>query len=127
MPPEFATETVGVPATAIALAGMLAETWEALTKVVFIAIPPKLTTELSVKLPPDTVNENAGSPAVVLGGDSALTTGCPLPALETRNGNARVVPPPGAGVTTDMFNVPPCAKSLAGSVAWRIVALTKNV
>jgi hypothetical protein len=73
--PGFATVTIGVPATAMALAGMLACNSVALEKVVGIAFPLKLTNELTEKLLPDTVNENAGPPAVALAGVSAPTTG----------------------------------------------------
>jgi hypothetical protein len=54
--PGFATVTIGVPATAMALAGMLACNSVALENIVGIAFPLKLTTELADKLLPDTVN-----------------------------------------------------------------------
>ena len=118
LPAGFVTVTAIVPGVEIAAAGMLAVTWEAVTKVVFMAIPPKLTTAPDTKLLPETVKVNASAPAVALAGVSALTTGCPLLPPETTNGNAALVPPPGAGVTTVMFSVPACARSPAGMVAW---------
>jgi len=125
LPPEFATETVGVPATAIELAGMLAVTWDALTKAVFIAIPPKLTTKLDMKLLPDTLKVNPGLPAVALAGESPLAIGCPITPA-TANGKM-FEDPPGDGLTTVTFSVPASVISLAGRVAWRSVAFTNIV
>jgi len=115
LPPGFATVTVGVPATAIAFAGMLACNSVEFENAVAIVFPLKLTTELDVKLLPDKINMNDGPPAVALAGESVPTTGRRfVPA--TVNGSGEVIPPPGAGLLTATFSVPPCAKSLAGSV-----------
>jgi hypothetical protein len=75
LPPGFATVTIGVPAAAMAFAGMLACNSAAFEYAVAIALPLKLTTELGVKLLPDKVNVNDGPPAVVLAGESVPTTG----------------------------------------------------
>ena len=75
LPPGFATVTVGVPATAIAFAGMLACNSVAFENVVPIAFPLKLTTEFVVKLLPDKISMNDGPPAVALAGDRVPTTG----------------------------------------------------
>jgi hypothetical protein len=42
----------------------------------------------------------------------------------TVNCKADEVPPPGDGLFTSTFSVPPSAKSLAGRAAWRSVELT---
>jgi len=123
MPPGFVTVTIGVPATAIAFAGILACNSATLENVVDIVFPLKLTTEPVVKLLPDKVNVNDGAPAVALAGDSAPTTGWKFEPT-TVNGNAGVAPPPGLGFFTETLSVPPRARSLAGSVVWRSVALT---
>jgi hypothetical protein len=92
--PGFATVTIGVPATAMALAGMLACNSVALKKVVGVAFPLKLTTELAEKLLPDTVKANAGPPAVALAGVSAPTTGWMLGGEIVRVKGLEVPPPP---------------------------------
>jgi len=75
VPPGFATVTIGVPATAIALAGILACNSVTLKNVEGTAFPLKLTAEFAVKLFPDKLKVNDGPPAVALAGDSAPTTG----------------------------------------------------
>jgi len=93
-PPGFATVTIGVPATAIALAGMLACNSETLENVVAIGIPLKLTIELAEKLFPDKVNVNAGPPAVALAGESVPTTGWIFAGEMIRLTGFEVPPPP---------------------------------
>lgn len=73
--PGFVTVTVGVPATAITVAGILACNSETLENVEGTGFPLKLTIELEVKPLPDKVNVNDGPPAVALAGDSAPITG----------------------------------------------------
>lgn len=74
-PPGLATATVGVPAIAIALAGMLTCNSAAFENVVSIAFPLNVTTEFAVKLFPDKVKVKDGPPAVALAGDRVTTTG----------------------------------------------------
>src|SRR6266853_4868562 len=61
--PGFVTMTTGLPARAMALAGMLANNCAELTYVVGSLFRLKLIMELGVKPVPTTVSMNAGSPA----------------------------------------------------------------
>ena len=74
-PPGFATVTNGVPATAIALAGMAACNWFAVTNADETTFEPNVTAELEVKPVPVRVRVNAGPPAVALAGINAPTVG----------------------------------------------------
>lgn len=127
--PGFATVTIGVPATAIALAGMLACNSETLENVVDIGTSLKLTTELGVKLLPDNVNVNEGPPAVALAGDSVPTTGCTFTGEIVRFSGLEVPPPlePLRGFVTVMVAVPALAMSPAEIAMLSSVAEKKVV
>lgn len=127
--PGLDTVTIGVPATAMALAGMLACNSVVLKNEVAIGIPLKLKTELAEKLLPDTVNGNAGPPAVALAGESVPTTGWTFGG-ETASATGLEVPPPLdplSGLVTVIEAEPALAMSLAKIATLRAVAETKVV
>jgi hypothetical protein len=70
MPPVagLVTVTGTVWAVAIAACGIMAVTWPALSGVVVICVPLKVTNAPEPKLLPSTFNGKAGPPAVALGG-----------------------------------------------------------
>src|SRR5215471_19289083 len=74
----FVTFTESVPAVAMSLAGMLAVTCVALTKVVVRLLPLTWTVAPLAKLVPLTVNVNAAPPAVALLGERLLMVGTGL-------------------------------------------------
>ena len=111
MPPPgdgLVTVTLKVPAVAISDAAIAAVTCVALTNVVALAAPLKLTTEVETKLVPFTVSVNAAPPFVALVGEIVVIVG---PGLFTVNGEVPDVPPPGAGLVTVTLNVPAAAMS----------------
>ena len=59
----------------MSLAGMAADSWVVLTKVVLRLAPFHLTTEPATKLLPLTVRVKAGPPATAPPGESAVTAG----------------------------------------------------
>ena len=65
----FFTDTLKVPAVAISAAVIAAVTCVALTNVVVLAFPLKLTTAPETKFVPLTVNVNAAPPAIALVGE----------------------------------------------------------
>ena len=93
------TVTWAVPVATRSLAGMLAVSRVALTKVVVRLLPFHCTTEAGTKLAPVTVSVKAGPPSWTLLGASDESEGTGLTAL-TVKGRALEVPPPGAGVNT---------------------------
>jgi hypothetical protein len=111
--PGFVTVTIGVPATAIAPAGIVPCNSVPLKKLGTIVFPLKLTTELGVKLFPERVNVNDGPPAVVEAGDSAPTTGWMFPAVMVMVAGLDVPPPlvPFGGFVTVIFAAPGLAIS----------------
>lgn len=83
VPPPSAglvTVTEGVPAVATSLARIAAVSLFALTKVVTLATPLKLTVEPLMKPEPFTVSVNAPEPAVALAGCRVVITGTGLVA-----------------------------------------------
>ena len=73
------------------------------------------------KLVPVTVKVNAAPPAVALVGDSVVSVGAGLLMVNRSEPEA---PPPGAGLTTATPGVPAVAMSVAGTAAYKRVALT---
>lgn len=86
-----------------------------------------LTNAPETKFVPVTVMLNSASPTVLLDGEMLDKVGNGLPIGLTVNAWAFEVPPPGAGLSTVILNVPMVVKSLAGMVAVSSVALTKVV
>jgi hypothetical protein len=70
--------TPTISTEAIAVAGMAAVNFVALTNVVGTAFPPKLTIEAAMKFVPLTVSVKAGPPAAALFGDIVLIVGAGL-------------------------------------------------
>ncbi len=77
-----------------------------------LADPLKFTTELGLKLTPNTVNVKPALPAVTDKGETELVTGTVL-GLPTMNTCAPEVPPPGAGLVTVTLNEPIVLRSEA--------------
>jgi len=73
--PGLVTVTGTVPAVATALAGIVALTSVALSKVVVMGVPLKFTTAFETKFVPCTVNVKSELPAAVLGGVSWAMVG----------------------------------------------------
>jgi hypothetical protein len=73
--PGLVTVTLAVLAVATALAGMVALTSVALSKVVVMGAPLKFTTAFELKFVPCTVSGNCELPAAVLGGVSWAIAG----------------------------------------------------
>jgi hypothetical protein len=121
----FVTVTAGVPAVAMSDARMPAVSCVALTKVVVLAAPAKLTVEAFTKFVPFTVSVNAGPPAAALVGESVVIVGTGLvPAVMVKVGGVgfRSGPPPGCGVNRSMGKDPAVVKSEFGSVTVMEVA-----
>ena len=68
----FVTVTFALPATATSLAGIAAEIFVALTKVVGSALPLRFTTDFASKPVPFTVRVKPAPPAVALAGESEV-------------------------------------------------------
>jgi xanthosine utilization system XapX-like protein len=116
----FVTVTEGMPATAMSAAVIAAVICVELTKVVVLAAPLKFTAEVGKKFVPFTVNVKAAPPAVALDGDSDVIVAVGLFIVNVWFPD---VPPPGAGLKTDTFTVPPVAISVAGTVTCSCVAV----
>jgi hypothetical protein len=69
------TVTVGVPAEAMAAAGIAAVSWVELTNVVAVASPPKMMLEPATKFVPLTVSVKAADPGMALFGEIVVTVG----------------------------------------------------
>ena len=108
LPPGFVTVTNGVPATAIALAGIAACNCVALTNAEETILELKLTTEPAVNPVPVNVSVNAGPPAVVLAGSNPPTTGCVFTGRTVSGDDGEVPPslPFPTGSVTEMLIVP---------------------
>ena len=108
LPPGFCTLTKGVPATAMALAGM-----DACKVVEFVyaeetVADPKVTVVVGPNPVPIIVKVNAGPPAVVLAGLNPPTVGCVFA---------------GRIVSDTMGEVPPLEKSTPKSGFVRVIAI----
>jgi hypothetical protein len=108
LPPGFATVTKGVPATAMALAGIAACKRVALTNDVETEMELKVTAELTVNPVPTIWSVNPGPPAVALAGCNAPITGCVFVGRIVRVTGDEVPPalPPPAGSVTEILIVP---------------------
>jgi xanthine/uracil permease len=73
--PGLVTVTLALPAAATALAGIVALTSVALSKVVAMAAPLNFTTAFEPKFVPCTVSVKSELPAAVLGGVSCAMVG----------------------------------------------------
>jgi hypothetical protein len=91
------TVTDDVPTVAISVAGTAAVNCVAFTNVVVRLPPFHCTTEVLMKLPPFTVNVNAGLPAITEFGTSEPSDGTGVVTVKV---TAFDVPPPGVGLTT---------------------------
>jgi hypothetical protein len=120
----FVTVTLNVPAVAISATVIAAVNCVALTKVVVVAVPLKVTTEEELKFAPFTVKVNADPPARANVGESELIAGN---GLLTVNEELADVPPPGAGLVTVTPRVPAVAMSGAVIGAVTCVASTNVV
>ena len=106
LPPGFVTVTNGVPATAMALAGIAAcNLVESLLNADETVLELKVTTELAVNPVPVSKRVNAGLPAVVLAGIKAPITGCVFVARTFRVTEGEVPPglPPPTGSVTEIL------------------------
>jgi hypothetical protein len=117
------TATLTVPDMAVSAAVIEAFTCVALTKVVVFAVPLKFSTDDALKFVPVTVNVTV-APLVALAGESEVIVGT---GLFTLNAVFALVPPPGAGLVTEILNVPAVAicATVTETVSW--VGLTKVV
>src|SRR5437867_1269824 len=118
------TVTVGVPAAAMSVAGIVAVSCVGDTYVVARPAPFHCTTEPATKSVPVTVSVNPPSPATAAAGLSPVVVGTGLVMLKVCGFD---VPPPGAGLPTVTCAVPPVAMSVAGMVAVSWVAETNVV
>ena len=96
----------------------------ALTKVVALACPLKVTTELALKPVPLMVRVKAAEPACTDCGCNAVIAG---DGLLTLRETALEVPPPGAGLVTVTEDAPAVVTSVARIAAVSCVALTNVV
>ena len=119
----LATVTLTVPAVAVSAAVIEAFTCVALTKVVVFAVPLKFSTDDALKFVPVTVSVTE-APFVALAGESEVIVGT---GLFTLNTVFPLVPPPGAGLLTETFNVRAVAICAAVTETVSCVALTKIV
>ncbi len=118
------TVTEAVPVVAMSPAGIAARNWPLLTKVVARLLLFQRTTEVLTKLEPFTVSVKSTPPAVVLVGDVLVSVGT---GLVTVNVCGAVTPPPGPGLKTVTWGVPPTEMSLAGIVAVNCPLFTNTV
>ena len=110
------TVTEAVPEAARSLAGILAVSWVALTKVVVRLPPFHRTVEVGTKPLPVTVRVKAGPPLTAPLGESDVRTGAGFEAVIV-NATAPEVPPPGVGVNTVTEAEPAVRRSVAGMLA----------
>src|SRR5712691_8777609 len=110
------TVTGAEPAVVRSLAGMLAVSWVALTKVVVRVLPFHRTTEAGMKLEPVTVRVTGPPPCSALLGESDPSVGTGLRAVMVK-ATAAEVPPPGVMVYTVTRAKPAVVRSLAGMLA----------
>src|SRR5262249_57313345 len=112
-PPGAGLSTVmgAEPAVVRSLAGMLAVSWVALTKVVARGLPFHCTTDAAMKLVPVTVRVKPGPPWKALLGASAVSAGTGLTAVMVKV-RAFETPPPGAGLSTVMGAEPAIGRAL---------------
>jgi hypothetical protein len=119
----FATVTVAVPGVAVWLAGTMAVSVVASTRVVAIGVPFHRTL-LGVVPPrnpdPVTVRVRLPLPARALVGVTLASVGRGLEIVTVRLGD---VPPPGAGVLTATGTDAAAAQALGPRVIWRSVGL----
>jgi len=120
----FDTVTWAVPAVAISVAGIAADSCVALANVVVRADPFQLTKEPLMNPLPFTVRVKAVPPTVAVDGDREVMEGAKLLTL---NAELPEVPPPGAGFDTVTWAVPVAAISVAGMAAFNCVAPTNVV
>src|SRR5712691_7225924 len=127
-PPGVGVNTVigAEPAVVRSLAGILAVSWVALTKLVVRVPPFHRTTEAGTKPLPVTARVKAGPPCSALLGESEESAGTGLTAVMVK-ATAAEVPPPGVGVNTVTGAVPAVVRSLPGMLVVSWVALTKVV
>src|SRR5262249_38912401 len=111
LPPGLVTVTSGVPARAIALAGIEACNCVELTNVDDTTAELNVTKALVTKLEPEIVSVNAAPPAVALAGLTPPTTGCVLVGSTVR-GKVSELPPT---LVTATEIVPWAAMTLAGT------------
>jgi hypothetical protein len=104
----FFTVTLNVPAVAMSDARIAAVTCVALTNVVVLSTPLKLTVAPVTKPVPLTVSVNPAPPAVALVGAIDVSTGG---GFVTGRLTVAEVPPPGAGFVTDSGSDPSAAMS----------------
>jgi hypothetical protein len=119
----FVTLIGAVPCVATRVAGTVALSWVALPKVVVMAVPPKLMTELLRKFVPVTVRVKALAPAFVLEGCKALRVGVGLLGAVIVKFRTFDEPPPGVGFVTVTGAVPCMVTKDAGTVALSCVGL----
>ena len=120
----FVTVTLAVPALAMSDALIVAVSLVALANVVVRGEPFQFTTEEETKLVPLTVSVKLAPPCVALDGESFVIVGAGLLMVKVF---AEDVPPPGAGLLTVTKAVPAVLMSDMGTVAVRVVLLTKVV
>lgn len=92
-PPGFATVTNGVPATAMALAGMAANNCVGLAYAEETMLEPNVTIEDGPKPDPLIVRVNCSPPAVALAGSNPPIVGCEF-GVRTVSVTEDEVPPP---------------------------------
>ena len=120
----FTTATAIVPALASWVAVSVAVSEVALTKVVALGVPAKVTSDAVTKPVPVTVTATGDEPAVALDGVIVVTVGLGLPTVKVAG---RLTPPPGAGFVTTTGSAPVVVRAVAGIVAVRAVALVTVV
>jgi hypothetical protein len=120
----FVTVTLSMPAVAMSLARIAAESWVELVNVVARGVPFQFTTDVLTNPRPIRESENAALPAEVLAGLRLLMPGVGLPEGSTKNGALFELPPPGAEFDTETESVPLVAISEAVTEAVNCVELT---
>jgi len=118
-PPGFCTVTLIAPAVAKSVAGTVAMSCDALTKVVVSAVVPHITVAPVMKFWPPTLSESVEAPTVAELGDRARMVGPPMVKA-----TAFEVPP---AVTTVTLTVPAVARRLLVRFTVSEVALFTSV
>jgi len=121
---KLKTVTLAVPALAMSVPDIVAETWVLETKVVTRSAPFHLTTHPETKFVPLTTSVKPGPPAVAEEGARPVKDGT---GFRMDRVNTLESPPPGDGLRTVIFTVPALTMSVEGMVALSSVFETKVV
>lgn len=123
----FVTVTEGVPEVARSPARIAAVNCVALTKVVVLGAPLKITDEVETKFVPFTISVNPPEPAAAFAGEILEMLGTGFVVALTLKLTELEAPPPGVGLVTTTAGVPTVRTSAARIDTVTCVALTNDV